>query len=156
MNLFKGFSILLLLLMTQISHARDMSGRLGLGFVNQFSSGAPSLALKYGLTKDMAVQGSAGFDTSLPTAANFGGKVFKNLFYESNMNFYAAFGLAYVKAQSTGVEILSLVGAEFFIPGIESLGLSFETGISVCNVTGTFGVKTVGFSFWQAGTHFYF
>lgn len=170
MNLFKGFSrswrlhpllVFLLLGWAAAAHARDMSARLGVGFVDEFSNSSgtrtvPAISLKYGLSKDLAVSGILGFNTAVPTAATIGGKVFRNLFFEQNLNFYTALGFAYVKGTNSGVELLGLLGAEFFIPGIESLGFSFETGVSANNATGSFALKTVGFTFLHAGMHFYF
>ncbi len=140
---------------------RDLSNRLGLGFVNQFSNSSsnrplPALSAKYGLTKDLHFLAALGVSTTDPTALTIGGKVFKNLFYETNLNFYSMAGLAYLSERETGIEVLAGVGAEFFIPGLESLGLSFETGLSLSNITGSFALKTIGFSFLHAGIHFYF
>lgn len=170
MNLFKVFSITFIRLMLivlalhsfqQTALAKDMSSRAGFGFNNEFSNStwtkpAPALSLKYGMSRDMAIEGIAGFNTSNPSAVTIGSKLYKNIFYESNLNFYSAVALAYVKLSESGMEIIGVMGAEYFIPGLESLGLQFEAGISGENSTGTFIVKTVGFTFFNAGMHFYF
>jgi hypothetical protein len=141
--------------------AKDLSGRLGLGFTNEFSNSTaqrqvPIISIKYGATKDIHLLAGFGFDSLSPSEYTVAGKIFKNIFYETNLNFYAALGAAYEKAAQSGIEMLGLLGCEFFIPGVDSLGFLFETGASANNVTGTFEIKTVGFTFINAGMHFYF
>ncbi|MEW6055891.1 MAG: hypothetical protein AB1540_04680 [Bdellovibrionota bacterium] len=141
--------------------ARDLSGRLGFGFTNEFSNSTisrevPALSTKYGLSKDFHLQAILGFNTESPAAYTLGAKAYKNIFFETNLNFYMAIGVAWLKAEKSGFELLGVLGAEFFIPGIDSLGLLFEAGVSANNVTGDFVLKTVGFSFIHAGMHFYF
>lgn len=143
------------------AQAKDLSGRLGFGFNDEFANSSPShplpaISAKYGLSKDLHVNGIVGFNTLDPTGFTLGGKAFKNIFYETNLNFYAAVGLAYVKYGKSGFEILGVLGAEFFIPGLDSLGLLFEAGVSGSNVTGSFGLRTIGVTFLNAGMHFYF
>lgn len=137
--------------------AKDLAGRLGFGFVNEYSNGVPALSVKYGLAKDIQVGGALGFTTTNPSDVLFAGKFYKNIFYETNLNFYSAAALAYLKkGDNSGIEILGVLGAEFFIPGVDSLGLSFEAGVSGSNITNTFVLKTIGYTFINAGMHFYF
>ncbi len=143
------------------AYSRDLSNRIGLGYNNSFSNTSfnrlvPAISIKYGVSKDMAVAGLIGLSTVYPSVMTLGTKVFKNLFYENNLNFYTAFAIAYVKMLNSGVELMGLLGAEYFIPGVESLGLSFETGIGANNLNETFEIKTLGFTFLHAGIHFYF
>ena len=42
------------------------------------------------------------------------------------------------------------------MPGVESLGLTVETGASFGNLSGSFVLRTMGVSFLDAGIHFYF
>lgn len=143
--------------------ARDLQGRLGVGFNSQFAnsavdSPAPGVSIKYALSRDLAAELVAGMRTSSPINSVTGLKLFKNLFMETSINFYASLGGALVSARgTTGAEFLGTMGAEFFIPGLESLGFSFETGGSLHNLTnGSFSFRTVGVSFVDAGMHFYF
>lgn len=163
MKLFKTFSVFaLFFLLAFDSFGKDLSGRLGLGFTNQFSNSTssrsiPAISLKYGVSKAIHVQPFLGFSSFSPTGFTLGGKLYNNIFYETNLNFYGAVALAVLKSTYSGIEVLGLLGAEFFIPGIDSLGLLFEAGVSANNVsTGSFGIKTVGFTFIDAGMHFYF
>jgi hypothetical protein len=161
MRLFKVFLALALLAAGPICEAKDLAGRLGVGFNNQFSNSSasrriPALSAKYGVAKDLHFQGLVGFDTSSPSGVTLGGKLYKNVFYETNLNFYTAIALAYIKETRSGMELLGVFGAEFFIPGVDSLGFLFEAGASASNITGSFALKTVGFTFLHAGMHFYF
>ncbi|MGE0615071.1 MAG: hypothetical protein AB7P04_05495 [Bacteriovoracia bacterium] len=144
------------------SEARDMHGRLGLGYNSQFSNslvdgGVPGISLKYGLTRDIAAALIVGGKTSNPLNSVTAIKFFKNLFFETNLNFYFMLAGGIVSAGSgASAEFLGGMGAEFFIPGVESLGFSVETGVSFSNATGSFQLKTIGVSFLHAGIHFYF
>jgi hypothetical protein len=141
------------------SHARDMQGRFGLGYNSQFATGAgvPGVSAKYALTRDIAFELAAGLNTASPVASFTGLKFFKNIFYETNLNFYFVLGGAMVSANNvTGAQFLGGFGAEFFIPGIESLGFAVETGGSLDNLGGSFALKSMGVSFLNAGIHFYF
>jgi hypothetical protein len=144
--------------------ARDLQGRVGLGYNGQFASsqvtnGVPGVSLKYAATRDIALEAIVGVATTSPGNSVFGLKFFKNLFFETNLNFYFLMGGAVLSANSqSGAEFLGGFGAEFFFPGLESLGFSMETGGSFGNIgTGTgFALKTMGMSFLNAGMRFYF
>ena len=143
--------------------ARDMQGRLGIGYNSQFvnsvvDSRVPGVSVKYGLTRDLAVEAIAGTRTATPTNTVTGLKLFKNVFYETNLNFYLSLGGAIVSANRvSGAEFMGTLGAEFFIPGLESVGFSFETGGALHNLSNSsMSFRTVGASFIDAGMHFYF
>lgn len=144
------------------TYAKDIHGQLGLGYNGQFANrtatnGVPGVSLKYGLTRDIAAEAIVGLSTGNPANTVTALKFFKNLFYEQNLNFYFLLGGGLVSANSrTGAEFMGGFGAEFFIPGIESLGFSVETGASFDNLSGSFVLKTMGVSFLDAGIHFYF
>lgn len=160
-----GALLLLLLLPTtaRVASARELQGRLGLGYNAQFANaaatnGVPGLSAKYALERDLAAE--AIFGAALggtPSNMVIGMKVFKNLFLETNLNFYFLAGGGYLSANSnTGFQFLTGFGTEFFFPGLESLGLSMELGASMDNLTGSFITKTMGVSFLNAGMRFYF
>jgi hypothetical protein len=162
-----GSALSLLLLFSLVvaatgAEARDMQGRFGLGYNAEFenfkyTNGVPAISLKYGLTRDLGVEGVLGVSTSTPRNSVVGAKFFKNIFYETNLNFYFSVGAASVSAESrSGAEFLGAFGAEAFIPGLESLGFAMETGASLDNLSGSFALKTLGVSFLNAGIHFYF
>ncbi len=161
-----GTILVLGILTNGAAHARDLQGRLGLGYNAQFanveqSNGAPGISVKYGFTRDIAAEGVVAIATGPQSNSATGVKFFKNLFYETNLNFYFMVGGALVSAQiantsHSGAEFQSGFGAEFFIPGVESLGFSMETGGRLENLRGSFALKTLGVSFLNGGMHFYF
>ena len=164
MNLFKDFRIFWAITLIGFcgvpifeAQARDISGRVGIGYVNDYANHTPCFSIKYGMSRDTALQADLGVSTAIPTSYVFGGKFFKNIFLEQNINFYGAFGLAALKsATNPGFEGQGVLGAEFYIPGIESIGFSFEAGASAMNViNNTFIAQTIGFTFINAGMHFY-
>ncbi len=158
-----GALLFLLLLGGREAYARDLQGRVGVGYNSQFANSAvdspvPGLSVKYALSRDLAVEAVVGMRTSSPTNTVSGVKLFKNLFIETNLNFYMALGGAVLAANgNSGVELIGTLGAEFFIPGLESLGFSFEAGGGLHNLTNdSFSFRTLGASFVDAGMHFYF
>ncbi len=156
------FLLLICSLVSTSAWARDLHGRLGLGYNSEFANSTsmgrvPGISLKYGLTKDIAFEAVAGIATTSPTNSVTGLKFFKNLFFETNLNFYFMLGAGLLNANSkSGTEFLGGFGAEFFIPGVDSLGLSVETGGELDNLTGSYVIRTLGVSFLDAGIHFYF
>lgn len=146
------------------AEARDLTGRLGLGYNAEFANSdtsvpnhVPAISLKYAVTRDIALEGVLGFNTGTPSNDVVGLKFFKNIFYETNLNFYFTAGGGILNGQSkTGAEILSGFGVEWFFPGLESLGFAMETGGELDNLQGSYALKTLGISFLNAGIHFYF
>lgn len=139
--------------------AKDLSDRLGVGYNAEYNSNVrpvPAISLKYGVSKELHVQADLGFNTADPTQLGLGAKLYQNIFYETNLNFYMAGGVAYLKDAKSGAEFLGVIGAEFFVPGVDSLGFLFEAGVSASNASGTFAIRSVGYSFIDAGIHFYF
>jgi hypothetical protein len=145
------------------AEARDLHGRLGLGFNSEFANSSlggfrvPGISVKYAMTRDIAFEGILGIATTTPSNSVYAGKVFKTLFLEPNLNFYTMAGLGLISANNqSGFQLIAGFGAEFFIPGIDSLGFAMETGVSFDNATGSYALRTLGFSFLDAGIHFYF
>lgn len=144
--------------------AKELHGRMGLGYNAQFaqsvnsSAGVPGLSLKYGLARRLALQivggyysGSNGYGVATAVLEN-------TIFSEPNLNFYWLVGGGWVESgPRSGTEWIGGLGTEFFIPGVESIGISFEAGVSLENVSSSsFVLKTFGVSFLHAGMHFYF
>ena len=144
------------------TQARELHGRFGLGYNGQFANtsqtnGVPGISVKYGLSRDLALGVVFGINTSAPNNSVIALKFYKNIFMETALNFYFFLGGGLLKANNqSATEFISGFGAEFFIPGIESLGFSTETGVSLNNISGSFGIQTLGISFLKAGIHFYF
>jgi hypothetical protein len=113
--------------------------------------------MKYALARDIGTQLIVGVNTRAPASTVVGVKLSKGLFFETNLNFsaFAGAGMVSYQAQS-GFEALAGFGLEFFIPGLESVGFSTDTGVSFGTSTGSFALRTLGVSFLNAGIHFYF
>jgi hypothetical protein len=140
-----------------------MHGRLGVGYNSEFANSyagsrrLPGVSVKYSATRDIALEGIIGIATTSPSNSVTGIKFFKNIFFETNLNFYFMLGGGIINAnQQLGGELLGGFGAEFFIPGVDSLGFSVETGASFNNASGSYALETLGVSFLDAGIHFYF
>jgi hypothetical protein len=151
------------LVTVQDASARDLQGRLGLGYNAQFANQreengkVPAIAAKYAVTKDIAVEGILGLATTKPGNSVVGMKFFKNLFFENNLNFYSMLAGALVTANDkSGIDLQGGFGTEFFIPGLESVGFSFEVGAELTNLSGSMVFRTMGASFLDAGMRFYF
>lgn len=146
------------------TEARELHGRMGLGYNAQFAqmpnslTGVPALSLKYGLARKIALQLVGGYYSG-SSGSGVATAIFEQtLFGEPNLNFFWLLGGGWVsQAAASGTEWISGFGTEFFIPGVESVGISFEAGLSLENLTrGRFILKTFGASFLNAGMHFYF
>lgn len=145
------------------TEARDLHGRIGLGYNAQFSAtssqnGVSAVSFRYGLAPRLNLQAIAGFYSGSAGSSVVAAKIMPTLLSEPYINFYFLGGVGLVSTGSkSGTEWIGGLGTEFFIPGIESVGFSFETGISIENLTSnSYVVKTFGLSFINAGMHFYF
>lgn len=151
--------------------ATDMTSRLGVGYSNFMSVGdMPSLAVKYYPSEQLALSAALGIDTSTENSnssgnSNFGFNVgvYKTIFPEENMNFFMGANAGLVSSKpissgdsSSGFELAGFIGAEFFVPGIESLGFNIMAGIGVTSTSAGVRFKTIGYSPLHAGMYFYF
>ena len=144
---------------------KDLANRLGVGYSNQFglSQDLPSLAVRYYPNADYGLMGSLGVDTSSGTSRfGLGAKIVKIIFREDNLNFYTGAGVGLVSQQvngsntDSGFELSGVFGAEFFLPGLENLGFSFEGGVGVTSISSQVRFRTIGDSPLRAGIIFYF
>lgn len=159
------FVLLFWSLLAGPASAKELFGRVGLGYNAQFANttqtnGTPGISLKYGLAPRSMVEVIAGFYSGARGSGVLAAKYLQTVHAESYANFYFLAGIGYVYAnQTNGVEILGGLGSEFFIPGIDNVGISFEAGMSAESLTSASGslvLKTFGVSFLNAGMHFYF
>ncbi|MBS1958948.1 MAG: hypothetical protein JST80_05705 [Bdellovibrionales bacterium] len=157
--------ISLVLLMAPCAEAKELVGRLGLGYNAQFANtqqvnGVPAISIKYGVAPRAMIEAIGGFYSGSNGTGVAALKYMYTVHAESYANFYFLFGGGYVSANhQNGTEFVGGLGCEFFIPGVDSVGLSFETGMSIESLTsgtGSFVLKTFGVSFINAGMHFYF
>lgn len=141
--------------------ARNLTHRLGAGFVSQIAttedSRLPAVDAKYYFSKRVAASLGIGFDTRNDQSAfGLGTKFFYNLFGEQNLLFYTGVGIAVLSRSGTKAQYSAFFGSEFFFTDLPSLGFSFEAGIRGDNTRGKFAIRTTGDSFLTAGIHFYF
>ena len=138
--------------------ARDLRGRFALGFREGFD-GTSALTARYTLpTPDPAVEiqieGFGGFSTSrtLGTWALVGGRATYGFVVEDNMNLYGIGGAAlYMQEGDKRIRVQPALGAEFFLFGLENLGLMAEWGVNI-DVGDATGVSTTA----AAGVHYWF
>ena len=145
------------------AQAKELTGRMGLGYNAQFANteqknGVPAISLKYGVAPRTMVEIVAGFYSGPDGSGVAALKYMRTLHAENYANFYFLLGGGLVSANhKSGTEFLGGLGAEFFIPGVDNVGISFETGAAIENLTSnSFVIKTFGISFVHAGMHFYF
>lgn len=158
--------VLLLALMccSGFVHAKELANRLGIGYSDQFGLGEPlpSLAMRYYPNADYGLMGALGVDTEKDNSRfGFSMKVVKIVFREDNLNFYTGAGAALVSQETSGhnasgFELSGVAGAEFFLPGLENLSLSFEAGVGITSLSNQVRFRTIGDSPLRAGIIFYF
>jgi len=156
---FLFFIVLVALIPLNVS-AMNRTGRLGAGFTTQLVNDLPAISFKLQKSKSFAFGGLFGLDSSDNGGWGAGFKVYKNIFDEPMANFYASLLGAVTSKKSATAEDQSgfqfdfTLGSEFSFTGLNSLGFSFEFGISL-NKLDDFAIQTVGNNFLIAGVHFY-
>lgn len=144
------------------AQAKELSNRLGVGYrASYVTFTLPSVAAVYYPSSNFGVLGAIGIDTEDNNSkfALMGG-VRRILFKEDNLNFFMGGNIAIINNEvngerDSGFELSALYGAEFFLPGLESLGFDIESGAGVTNV-GKTRFRTMGDSFVSVGIIFYF
>jgi uncharacterized protein YgiM (DUF1202 family) len=129
-------SALLLLLLSGPAHAKDLRRRVGVGTVGSLSD-VPALSVKVGVPApepQINFQVQAMFGTAiLHDAADrwfVGVRGLYSVVAEDNMNVYAGAGVAYRSVGTLhAARISPVLGAEFFLFGLENLGLSVDWGL---------------------------
>lgn len=141
--------------------AKELSSRLGVGYRNAFPFDLPAISAIYYPRADWGLVGALGVDTEYQNS-KFGVQVGlrKIVFKENQMNFFMGGSLAMVSREvntqtDSGFVMDALVGSEFFFQGLDSLGFSVETGISVSNISRV-RFRTLADSLLRAGVVFYF
>lgn len=144
------------------SSAKDLSSRLGIGYSDQFSESLPSVGIKYWPDAKLGFGAALGIDTEKDNSRfGFMARLYRVIFTEENLNFYMGTGggvLSIEEAGDTdsGFEITGFFGSEFFLPGLENLGITFEAGVGVTSVSSEVRFRTFGDSPIRAGMTFYF
>lgn len=168
----KNISALALALLLVLSgtsvFAKDLTHRMGVGYANQMAVDVSSLSVKYWSNADLGFSADLGIKTGDSDSA-FGlmVKAYKVIFPEENLNFYMGGGAGLISQKisttnggdgenDSGFELMAMIGAEFFLPGLDSLAFSFEAGVGVVSIRSDSEFRTIGNSPINAGMIFYF
>lgn len=161
MKLKKLLLFLCLGLMPLSASALNKTGRLGVGLSNQFVNDLPAISIKIQQNRYYALGGLLALRSNEDnTLYGAGLRVYRVIFEEPLLNFYMAGTLASLsyeednKAKS-GYQIDGTFGTEFHIEGIESIGWSFEFGLSYNHGPNGRSFETLGNNFLKAAVHFY-
>ena len=154
--------LICLLIQSPLTQAKNLTNRLGIGMSNKYSFDMPSLAAQYYPNSEFGFTAALGVDTRKDNSL-FGiqGGIRRNIFEESNLNFYMGGTLSLISVETagnseSGFELNGVVGAEFFLTGLENLGFNFETGIGVASLKSGTRFRTLGSDPFHAGIIFYF
>ncbi|MFA6235762.1 MAG: hypothetical protein WC635_00435 [Bacteriovorax sp.] len=142
------------------TQAYDKMNRLGIGMSNQLKNDFPALSFKLQKNRSFAFGGLMGLSTDKNDGGyGVGMKVYRNIFDEPQLNFYLAGMGALLNnkiAQSSysGFQFDLSLGSEFHFSGLNSIGFSFEFGVSA-HKTKDFVLQTLGNNFIVSAVHFY-
>ncbi|MCP4870656.1 MAG: hypothetical protein GY898_18290 [Proteobacteria bacterium] len=152
------------LLLPSLASAKDLRKKVGIGFNNNFSA-VSSLSVKVGLptakeTVNVQLQGLVGFSLTTTSLETFfaGGRVLLPFVAEDNLNVYGAIGGGYVRfsTATAAARVQAVIGAEFFMFGLERLGFSAEFGVNLDVAPGVFEIGTTSGTAASVGVHYYF
>lgn len=161
----KHFFLLALCLFVFEVQAADLRGRMGVGASNQLANDIPAISLKIQQSKTFALGGLVGFKSDQDqTLYGAGVKFYRIIFDEPQLNFYMSGLFAALNYKDdvndkvkSGYQMDGTMGSEFHFQGLESMGFSFEFGLSVRNADAEGGTsfETLGDQFVKAAVHFY-
>jgi hypothetical protein len=142
--------------------AINKSGRMGVGFNNQMINDLPAISLKMQQNRYFALGAMVGFKSG-DGASEYGAglKAYRIIFQEELLNFFlsgTAITLSYQDEENkrnSGYQFDGTMGAEFHFEGIESIGFSFEFGVSMNKGPEGRKFETLGNNILIAGIHFY-
>lgn len=141
-------------------HGTDHLQRPGVGMSNQLINNMPAISIKLQKSKTFAFGALINLGTN-DTRGGYGAglKIYRIIFAEPNLSFYGSTLVALINRKTaanddTGFQIDCTLGSEFHFSGLESIGFSFEFGISI-NKLGDFNIETTGQHIVSAGIHFY-
>ena len=127
-----------LLLAPGTADAKDLRSRLAIG-ANAHLGSVPALSVRYGLPTgnpavNVQLEALAGFwtVTDSPANATAGGRLLYGVVAEDNMNLFLGAGAGVnVVAGDAAFRLQPVMGADFFLFGLENLGFTAEWGINV-------------------------
>lgn len=138
----------------------DNMGTIGYGLSNQLANDLDALSFKVRRSRTSAFGGLLAVSTK-EVGGGFGAglKIYRYLIEEPYLYFYSAAMAAFITQKTAaetnaGFQVDITLGSEFHFPNLESIGFSFEFGLSM-NKLDSFAFETVGDHFVTAGVHFY-
>ena len=150
------------------AQAVNLSNRLGVGYSNQWAVDLPALTARYYPTANTGVSLALGMNTET-NHSRLGvlAKVYHLIFTEEHLNFYGGGGVGLVSSENlpegetksenqSGVEVIGVLGTEFFFTGLESLGFIVEVGIAIRSDSRGTLFRTMGDHPLRGGIIFYF
>ena len=145
------------------AEGKDLTNRLGIGYSDQQADEfLPSITAKYYPNPKTGLSLALGVDTQ-DNFSRFGllAKLYRVIFTETNLNFYMGGGAGILSREvggnnGSGFEFIGFVGVEYFIPGLECLGFSVETGIGIVSNGDGVRFRTIVDHPLRAGVVFYF
>ena len=156
-------SLLAFLVAARPAEAKDLRGRLGVGFDNQFGN-VSALSLRYALPMpdpaiNIQVEGAFGFAKFDPDQEDFppeyfgGGRLHYGVVAEDNMNLTVSGGLGVLSdGDQQSLRVEAMMGAQFFFFGLENLGFIAEWGLHFdsgeTNSSATGAAAGVGAHYW--------
>jgi hypothetical protein len=127
---------------------------------NQLKNSFPAISFKLQKNRSFALGGLMGISTDGTSGGHgVGLKAYRNIFDEPQLNFYLA-GMGAIisnKINTTsysGFQFDLSLGSEFHFTGLNSIGFSFEFGVSA-HKTKEFVFQTLGNNFIVSEIHFY-
>lgn len=149
------------------AEAKDLRNRFGIGFDSQLGE-IPAASVKYTFPAsdkaiNIAVEALAGLKMPATgdTGVLAGGRFLYTVLAEDQMNLFVGLGGFYVGSntldgQFQGFRGQTLLGAEFFLYGLDNLGLTLQVGVNVDLGDEVPGVSTTASSLGGLGLHYYF
>jgi len=149
-----------LLLLAVPAAAKDLRGRFGAGFNNQFGH-VSALSARYAFPTsspvvNVQVEGNFGLATSpLEDGKVFsGGRLLYGTIAEDNLNLFIAGGAGALMEGGVGtVRLQPAMGVDFFLYGLENLGMTLEWGLNLDLAEGASVSTTAAVA---AGAHYWF
>ena len=151
----------ILLSISPPAHAKDLRGRIGAGVDTQLGD-IPAASVRFGLPSGnpaINIQAEVDFGfASYSSQTNqmvAGGRVLYGVVVEDNLNLYLGAGAALqTQGKVSVVRIQPAAVADFFLFGLENLGLSAGVGLNLDVGTGNSGLGTQAAVL--TGAHYWF
>ncbi|MBD64235.1 MAG: hypothetical protein CME62_03455 [Halobacteriovoraceae bacterium] len=153
----------LCLAFTNESFAAGQIGRLGVGMSDHLITDMKTLSLKLRRNRSSALGGNFGIDSS--SEGSFyalGIKYYKLIYEEPQLNFYSTFAgniFTYENEEEDsteqGYQVDGMFGTEFSFQGLDSIGFSFEFGVSFYDYNDETHITTNGNNMIRSAVHFY-